>query len=67
MEQQEDPIGTVTCKQGHTLFWFRCKQGKNQGKIYWKSRECKSFYNNNYIESLAPYDEPDKYVNCMGK
>ena len=61
---------TVRCSSGHALFFFRCKQGRNQGKIYWKSShpDCrKTFYNNNDIMALAPYDEPDKTVKCMGK
>ena len=28
---------TVRCSSVHALLFFRCKQGRNQGKIYWKS------------------------------
>lgn len=67
---KDDPCVTVKCSSGHSLFFFRCKQGKNQGKIYWKSQhpDCrKTFYNNNYIMALAPYDDIDKTVQCMGR
>lgn len=64
------PSTIVHCDKGHELHWFRCNNGgKNHGKIYWKSRspECrKTFYNNNYIQAMAPYDEIEKIVRCMG-
>jgi hypothetical protein len=60
-------ILSVKCKEGHILEWFRCNKGPNKGKIYWKSTECKSFYNNNYIMTLAPYDDCEKTVRCMGQ
>lgn len=56
----------VTCNKGHSLYWFRCKQGPNKGKVYWKSKECKSFYNDNYISAMAPYDDVEKTVKCQG-
>lgn len=64
--EDDTPLVTITCSQGHALQWFRCKQGKNKGKIYWKSQQCRSFYNNNYIQALAPYDSLEHTVRCMG-
>lgn len=66
-QEEEDPVTVVQCKNGHKLYWFRSKNEKTRGKIYWKSNECKSFYNNNYINALAPYDEVEKTVECSGK
>jgi hypothetical protein len=66
-EEEADPVTIVHCEKGHKLYWFRSKNQKTLGKIYWKSDECRSFYNNNYINALAPYDELEKTVRCIGK
>ena len=70
-----DPVVTVRCESDHVLYWFRCKNGPNKGKIFWKSNHCKSFYSNQYIKLLSPYgyeestpyEDFDIIVTCMGQ
>jgi len=52
----------VTCRNGHKLFPFKAKK---DGRIWWKSNECKSFYAHAYIEKIGPYDEMEKTVKCV--
>jgi len=67
MAEEANTYTRVWCAAGHKMFCFECKNGPNAGKLYWKSNECKTFKGNNYIEALAPYDEPNKVLNeCSG-